>query len=96
MNFTPSPPVVIMRDYVCGVCWSDLTEFTENHETWIACSRYPNEHKGRGLILRRSADYVRQRSPEDLIVVREGLLKAGVIKRPDYGSAEDIVKSLGF
>lgn len=81
--------------HVCGICYHDLTEYTVDGENFLSCSRYRDEHRGAGQILRSSADYARRKAVEDLPVVIEGLRKGGMLKRRRLGlTADEIISQL--
>lgn len=93
-------PVVVQRDYVCSICWADLTTYTEDHRTWLGCSRHKDAHKDAGFSRRSGTEAAKRRSKEELMEFKEGVKNFDWfdwdLDKPDYGDADNIIKSLGF
>ena len=85
------------RDYLCGVCWSPLTIYTHQGETWVGCSRYKVEHKDAHFVRRSGIERTRAGSREEYLEVIEGLKLTDWYVVPTTGlDADGLIKSLGF
>ena len=82
---------LIIRDYVCSVCWGHLDLFNEH----VECAKYGTEHEG--YVTKHYAENRRQDDAGDFIDARHTLRAAGIIENPHEGkTADQLLDELGF
>lgn len=86
-----------INQYLCGVCWGPLTEYTEDGHRFIGCSRHKEAHKDAHYVRKSGVERTRAGSREEYLLVIEGLKLTDWYEAPTTGlGAEGIIKSLGF
>jgi len=82
---------IIIRDYVCAICWGHLDLFNEQ----IECAKYGKDHEG--FVTKHYAENRRQDDAGDFIEARQVLRDAGIVENPHEGKTTDqLLDELGF
>jgi len=85
------------KRYACSICWGELElvpDLRDPEKWFVLCKRCQDETRGyvtQYFVNRRRSESV----GEEREVVRL-FRDIGIFEKPDFGSVEDIIKSLGF
>lgn len=85
------------KRYACSVCWGELELVRDPSDTvryFVLCKRCKDET--RGYVTQYFVNRRRGESEGEKRDVTRLLQRAGILEKPNYGTPDQIVKSLGF
>ena len=85
------------KRYACSTCWGDLELVPDpaNENRWfVLCKRCKDET--RGYVTQYFVNRRRSESCGEEFEVTKLLQNKGILEKPDFGSVDEIIKSLGF
>ena len=85
------------KRYACSICWGELEiipDLSDVTRYFVTCKRCKEET--RGYVTQYFVERRRGESFGEEFEATQLLQKLGIVPKPDYGTVDEIIKSLGF